>query len=61
MADFYKTEDSTPVAEPVFKGDPCACKLKAKAMEMVGMGILAGQELDSHIKKQFMSSFVQIH
>lgn len=59
VADFYNSKDSTPIAEPVFKKDLYVYKLKAKAIEMVDIRILAGQELYSHIKKELMCLFVQ--
>lgn len=51
VADFYSSENSTPIAEPVFKKDLYVYELNAKVMEMVDIRILAGQELYSHIKK----------
>lgn len=59
MVNFYNSEGSTPIAEPGFKRDLYVCKWRAKAMELVGIRILAGQESHSHIKEQYLPSVIQ--
>lgn len=59
MAHFDNSEDSTPIAKRVFKRDLYVCESKVKAIEIVGIGILASQELYSPMKKQLMPSFTQ--